>query len=238
MFLDSLDFIPLNIPEDQVPNDLSDFTLTARPRTDLWRKPPSSDTATAPILYKTMRHMFCSAEVTVSAAWELEWDQAGLVIFAGIPPGRNLAAELEQSEQARQNPANPPPYPVPLQAPSKWVKVAMEYHRHKPAASAVCATSEGADWSVFPLPDYQSATSDLRVKLERLGHALWIYYEDLQLGWVKLREVSSFFWGVEDKSIRVGVYASRPANWPYPSGAGDPYSDRDLRVDFGGLQIF
>jgi hypothetical protein len=64
----------------------------------------------------------------------------------------------------------------------------------------------------------------LRIKLERVGHALWIWYQvpfaapyALSPGavgstWKKLREVTWFFYGIEDKFVHVGVYASRPTN--------------------------
>lgn len=62
------------------------FELKAGPNTDLWRKPPNGDTSTAPIVFTSLRHPFVVAEVTVSADWEMEWDQGGLVIFAGAAP--------------------------------------------------------------------------------------------------------------------------------------------------------
>lgn len=66
--------------------------------------------------------------------------------------------------------------------------------------------------------------NSLRIKLERIGHALWIWYQvpsaspyALSPGavgstWKKLREVTWFFYGVEDKFVHVGVYASRPTS--------------------------
>jgi hypothetical protein len=81
------------------------------------------------------------------------------------------------------------------------------------------------------------------VKIERIGYALWVWYEDEVLGWKKLREVTWFFWGVEDKAVRVGVYASRPANFGMSvfdrrNGAGQTAGARNLCVDFEGLEIF
>jgi hypothetical protein len=62
-------------------------------------------------------------------------------------------------------------------------------------------------------------------------------------GWKKMREVTWFFWGVEDKAVRVGVYASRPANFgvslfEVQHGAGSNIGMRNLCVDFEGLEIF
>ncbi|CAG5178841.1 uncharacterized protein ALTATR162_LOCUS8902 [Alternaria atra] len=288
----SSSFTPLNIQGDVVPEWLGSFTLAAPPNTDLWRKPPSGDTSTAPILYTALRNPFIVAEVTVSADWELEWDQGGLVIFAGAPPGQITAAtanatttlevpnvanirlddcaapssaislsqtssidDVESYDTATsQSPAEdsgsspqlergpPPPYVAPAPA-SKWVKVGLEFSSNACHATCVVANCEGADWSLSALPPHQQRRMDLRVKIERIGYALWVWYEDELLGWKKLREVTWFFWGVEDKAVRVGVYASRPANfgitmWDRRHAAGLDSGARNLCVEFEGLEIF
>jgi regulation of enolase protein 1 (concanavalin A-like superfamily) len=280
---DSSSFTALNVPNDAVPEWMGSFTLAAPPNTDLWRKPPSRDTSTAPILYTALRNPFIAAEVTVSADWELEWDQGGLVIFAGAPPpGRNASAVAEtasngvvhpsptpasngasanpslapaapntnaplsagqQSGVVTQDPRGPPPAYVPPAPASKWVKVGLEFCNNACHATSVCATSDGADWALSALPAHHARRLDLRVKIERIGYALWVWYQDEVSGWKKLREVTWFFWGVEDKAVRVGVYASRPANigaslYERRHGAGPDYSQRNLCVDFEGLEIF
>lgn len=297
----SSSFTPLNIPHDVVPEWMGSFTLAAPPNTDLWRKPPSRDTSTAPILYTALRSPFIAAEVTVSADWELEWDQGGLVIFAGAPPGQMATTVTEapnivdisldddddddddsaappslpcsqspgtnsptstpsqspapspaQQQQLSTPPhrererAPPPPYAAPAPA-SKWVKVGLEFCNNACHATSVVANSDGADWSLSALPAHHERRLDLRVKIERIGYALWVWYEDGVVGWKKLREVTWFFWGVEDKAVRVGVYASRPANFGLSlyerrhggGGAGGQNSGaRNLCVDFEGLEIF
>ena len=288
----SSSFTPLNIQDNVVPEWLDAFTLTAPPNTDLWRKPPSGDISTAPILYTALRNPFIVAEVTVSADWELEWDQGGLVIFAGTTPGQmpvataNATTTLEVPNVASiclndsaapssamslsqtssiddveryntttsQSPAEdsdtrpqlergpPPPYVAPAPA-SKWAKVGLEFSSNACHASCVVANGVGADWSLSALPPHQQRRMDLRVKIERIGYALWVSYEDELSGWKKLREVTWFFWGVEDKAVRVGVYASRPANfgismWDRRHAAGLNRGDRDLCVEFEGLEIF
>jgi regulation of enolase protein 1 (concanavalin A-like superfamily) len=264
---DSSSFTALNIPPSAVPEWMGSFTLAAPPNTDLWRKPPSRDTSTAPILYTALRNPFIAAEVTVSADWELEWDQGGLVIFAGAPPGRiggsaaqtgsatgtaatsttagvgavaAAAAVVVGAAPAAQGDA-PPAYVPPAPA-SKWVKVGLEFCNNACHATSVCATADGADWALTALPPHHARRLDLRVKIERIGYALWIWYEDEVSGWKKLREVTWFFWGVEDKAIRVGVYASRPANFgttQYERRHGGPsVTQRNLCVDFEGLEIF
>lgn len=274
---------------------MGSFTMAAPPNTDLWRKPPSRDTSTAPILYTALRNPFRAAEVTVSADWELEWDQGGLVIFAGAPPGQmatvsataavtdtpepptvvNLTLDdsaastpstetqsqaspfenltnTSMSHSASQRsevsspqlaPQDPPPAYVQPAPASKWVKVGLEFCNNACHATSVVANSDGADWSLSALPPHQARRLDLRVKIERIGYALWVWYEDEMLGWKKLREVTWFFWGVEDKAVRVGVYASRPANFGLSmfdrrNGGGQNSGARNLCVDFEGLEIF
>lgn len=272
---DSSSFTALNIDNDAVPQWMGSFTLAAPPNSDLWRKPPSRDTSTAPILYTALRSPFIAAEVTVSADWELEWDQAGLVIFAGAPPGRMATANMDTTgtippdiggtANLSSTPAapttntplgagqptgavtphsrGPPPAYVPPAPASKWVKVGLEFCNNACHATSVCATSDGADWALTALPPHQARRLDLRVKIERIGYALWVWYEDDVSGWKKLREVTWFFWGVEDKAVRVGVYASRPANigvslYDRRHGLGGGYANRNLCVTFEGLEIF
>ena len=78
--------------------------------------------------------------------------------------------------------------------------------------------------------------------MERIGYALWVWYENEQGSWKKMREVTWFFWGVEDKAVRVGVYASRPANFAptvYDQRHGMPNTtSRNLFARFDGLEIF
>ncbi|RAR12183.1 hypothetical protein DDE83_004188 [Stemphylium lycopersici] len=318
----SSSFTPLNIPEDCVPEWLDSFILAAPPNTDLWRKPPTGDTSTAPVLYTALRAPFIAAEVRVSADWELEWDQGGLVIFGGMPPGLATAtttaaatittpaaattttttttttpatttatttatpaievpniADILLEDSVSQTPAPsqpqnptrddnesfpntparspeqesgtgaqlergpPPPYAPPAPA-CKWVKVGLEFRNNVCHASSVVANSEGADWSLSALPPHQQRRYYLRVKIERIGYALWVWYEDEILGWKKLREVTWFFWGVEHKAVRVGVYASRPANFELNlfdrnhGTGGNNYASRNLCVAFDGLEIY
>jgi len=239
---DSSSFTALNVEESAIPDWMGSFTLSAPPNTDLWRKPPSRDTSTAPILYTALRNPFIAAEVTVSSDWELEWDQGGLVIFAGCPPGRITGSAVQQVAAGLPAQGDAPPAYVPPAPASKWVKVGLEFCHNACHATSVCATSDGADWSLTSLSPQQAQRNYLRVKIERIGYALWIWYEDESTSWKKLREVTWFFWGVEDKAVRVGVYASRPASFGathYERRHGGPnVSQRNLRVEFEGLEIF
>lgn len=257
-------FTALNLPPTfSLPQCMDYFTLAAGPNTDLWRKPPNGDTATAPIVFTSLRRPFVVAEVTVTADWEMEWDQGGLVIFAGAPPGQSLPPETTTSAARSSSGRQSRNRQTPLQS-CKWVKAGMEFCSGTVNASSVSATADGADWCRSPLalPNLPTAITSLRIKLERIGHSLWIWYQIPSVSpyaatpgavgntWKKLREVTWFFYGVEDKNVHVGVYASRPTNMPRSStmwetmngqrlddsltgGAGD-----GLVVEFEDLEIF
>lgn len=207
LHFDSTVILAYPVPLFWNPNEV--LTKAFRAGTDLWRK-PSQDTNTAPVLYTRPcgGYGFNHAEVLVGFAnvsamdrrvGLLEWDQGGLVIFAG----------------------------------QKWVKAGIEYRDGGCVASSVSAGTDGADWSLIELP---SGQYDLRVRFERMGDSLWVWFEDGMGDWKKLREINWFFWGVEEKnnSLRVGVYASRPVDLPFERGR----QQDNLVVEFEGLEIY
>ncbi len=238
---DRSSFKALNLPSTSVPDWMGSFTLAAQPNTDLWRNPPHHDILTAPILYTGLRRAFVSAEVTVSADWELEWDQAGLVIFSGPPHANAHNPHLQPPGSPSGGEADTlPPYRAPSSA-WKWVKVGLEYCNNECHASSVSASSDGADRALATLPPYQVRRSDLRVKLERIGYALWLWYEDVSGGWKKLRELTGFFWALDDKAVCVGVWASRPASLGslhHDISGNVNEQQRSLQVHFEGLEMF
>ena len=203
-------FRALNIPpSSDLPQHKDSFTLTAFPNTNLWRRPGQADTSTAPILFTTLYRPFLVAEVTINADWDIEMDQGGLVIFAGQEPSVNSG----------------------IASTCKWVKAGIEFNDGMVNLSSVTATSEGADSSLTPLPipTRGTTTTMLRIKLQRNNDSLSVWYQDptnipydsspqaVSNTWRKVREVTWFFHGVEDKNVHVGVYAGRPAaralNW-------------------------
>ncbi|EYE96483.1 uncharacterized protein EURHEDRAFT_522206 [Aspergillus ruber CBS 135680] len=250
---DGSSFTPLNLPSTfSLPQCMEYFSFTAGPNTNLWRKPPTGDIATAPIVFTSLRNSFVVAEVTVSADMEMEWDQGGLVIFTGATPeSLSLSSPAGRRTTSAMRPRLEPARTC------KWVKAGIEFCSGAVHASSVSATADGADWCLAPLDLPDGATTpalhSLRIKLERIGHSLWIWYQVPSVSpyartpgavsgtWKKLREVTWFFYGVDDKFVHVGVYASRPNNSPNDTawfGSGLGRSSDGLVVEFEDLEIF
>jgi len=231
-------FFALNARQEALPENTDSFELTARAETDIWRRPPGVDVSTAPALLTSLHSTFSYAEVTVFADWALEWDQAGLILFIGTPPGNKASEDDEENDNDSSH--EPPAYPTA--SPTRWIKVGLEYQDNICYASSTQATNDGADRCLAMLPPYQQRAGDLRVKFVKMRDTLWVHYEDVLVGWRKLREVTSFFTGVEPKSVTVGVYAARPASFQTavtPWNAREVESmDRELRVEFMDLKIW
>lgn len=229
-----------------LPPELDYFTLTARPTTKVWREPGLPDTITAPMIYTTLHEPLIVAEVTITANWEIEWDQAGIIIFAGIPP----------HTEGR------PPSPHGQDPCRRWVKAGLELCSGTLHVSSTAAvSSSGADLSLNPLPistqhnaPHALIMPGVRIKLERIGDALWVSYQhpqssahmtfhspaEMSRGWCKVREVAGFFWGIESKNgVWIGCYASRPmqfsSNTTIQGRADD--DGNGLWVEFEDLEI-
>lgn len=246
MFPGISSFDTLNMPDTaSISSDMEYFSLTAQPSTKLWREAGRSDTITAPIIYTVLREPLIVAEVTISANWELEWDQAGLVIFVGDSPG----------EDRQTHPHSQVPF-------RRWVKAGLEFSSgalHVSSAAAIAP--HGADRALAPLPtinpleaQVRPELQSMRIKIERIGDALWIWYQPGQTScyaafrspaeasseWRKIREVAGFFWGMDRKDgVWLGCYASRPMQWtPSTTTPRRAEDDRNgLWVEFEDLQI-
>lgn len=100
-----------------------DFTITAPPGTDIWKKPPSTNAFNAPILHHTIPvSSFAKARVAVTADWKHLYDQGGLILV------------LPQADGSK-----------------KWIKTGIEFVDGKAMISTV-VTDRYADWSLQPLP--------------------------------------------------------------------------------------
>ncbi|KUL81340.1 hypothetical protein ZTR_10229 [Talaromyces verruculosus] len=235
---DRSSFTALNLPSTfSLPVCMDYFTLSAGPNTDLWRKPPNGDISTAPMVFTSLRQPFVVAEVTISADWEMEWDQGGLVIFAGDAP--TCFNTMRSHSPAHSY---------------KWVKAGMEFSSGTVNVASVSAISDGADWCLSPLamPSILMNVISLRIKMERVGSSLWIWYQIPSLSpdavtpgavgstWKRLREITSFFYGVEDKCVHVGVYASRPTSMQQGGTMWEAMNDMridDLNMSGGGHRL-
>ena len=239
-------FDTLNMPDTaSISSDMDYFTLTAQPSTKIWREAGLPDTITAPMVFTVLREPLIVAEVTISANWELEWDQAGFAIFVGGSPCGD-----RQTHPYNQAPCR------------RWVKAGLEFCSgtlHVSSAAAIAP--HGADRALTHLPttnplegQLRSGMQSVRIKIERIGDALWIWYKPGQTscytafrspaeassGWQKIREVAGFFWGMDRKDgVWIGCYASRPMQWTptttIPRRAEDDRSG--LWVEFEDLEI-
>jgi len=264
MELDISGFTALNVGTNfEQPEDIHEyFSLQAPPNTNIQRKPSACDDTTAPMVLKRLQQSFLLAEVTVSADFAMDHDQAGLVIFAGSLPEPSLSHAPATRRNSRHFGSEP-------LATGKWAKAGLEFARGElHAASSVATSSYGADWSSsarMPSPlttfdPFSLTTQSLRIRFERVDESLWISYEipnptqppleyyqapnldaggqdpeDLAPRWKQMREVMGFFRAVEQKSsVWVGCYASRPMDYE-PSNSWEEVDE--LIAEFEDLDI-
>lgn len=100
-----------------------EFTIKARPSTDVWSKPPNTQRFNAPILYRTISlDSFKRVRVAFNALWKNQYDQGGLILVLHNKDGSQ-----------------------------KWVKAGIELTHGRPHLSVV-AKDRWADWSLLPVP--------------------------------------------------------------------------------------
>lgn len=256
-------FTAVNVgPNFEQPEDLHEyFSLQAPPNSNIQRKPAAVDDTTAPMILKRLNHSFLLAEVTVSADFAMDHDQAGLVIFAGSLPNPSIAQSPAARRRSRVG--------NEALATGKWAKAGLEFARGEVhAASSAAISACGADWcssARMPSPSttfdpFSLTSQSLRIRFERVEDSLWISYEmpsynhpqsdnyawsgldpgrqDAEvLGsrWKQMREIMGFFGGVEQKgNIWVGCYASRPMDFQ-PSNSWEEVDE--LIAEFEDLDI-
>ena len=131
-----------NDPPKELPND---FTISAKAKTDLWAKPPSTHSFSAPILYQEIQlSSFKKARVAVSADWKELYDQGGICII------------INKADGSR-----------------KWLKTGIEYVENAPHISIV-ATDRWSDWSLRPMPSEGGTGATIEMAREKDG-SLWVY---------------------------------------------------------------
>ncbi|CAE6462794.1 unnamed protein product [Rhizoctonia solani] len=163
----------------------STITVQALPVTDLWRKPPSTNSTNAPayIIYRPLQK-FKRARVTISADWTRLYDQGGLVFYIN---SRGLDEENYGS----------------------WVKTGIEFFDERPNVGTVTTPVDGySDWSLVPTGK-KSAT--IEVVPEKGGPSMHVYLIEEEKRTL-VREVAWVFQEKYDQLLGVGVYAARPTN--------------------------
>lgn len=177
------DYTAINVGTNfEQPEDITEyFSLQAPPNTNIWRKPSACDDTTAPMVLKRLHQSFILAEVTVSADFAMEYDQAGLVIFAG-----SLAdSAASRSPLTRRSPRYSRTGPG-IPSTGKWAKAGLEFTGGElHAASVVALSPSGADWSssarmpcsATAFDPYSLTSQSLRIKFERVDQSLWIWYQ-------------------------------------------------------------
>jgi len=200
----------LNVPEKSVPSSLKDtLELYAPPNTDIWRKPPSTFSFNAPIVYQTIPlASFRSARVSITGDWVTKFDQGGL--FFGIPDEKVDGKE------------------------GQWLKSGIEFFEGEPMGSCV-ATDRWSDWSLISLASGGKSAKGMTVEFERetlesgeLASTLWVYHVLDDGSRIPMREVSWVFEhaDIEGKMCWIGVAAARPSK-----------ADKPLRVVFENFKL-
>ena len=243
----------LNPPADfEHPIDPNDyFSLTAAPNTRLGRRGADTDDITAPMALRRLRYPFVLCEVTVSIDFEADWDQGGLVIFAGGHPTFNPRQTASRAQRGPYIVVDPSLH----RGPEKWARVALELMAGELHVSTLVANRKcGADWASTPAllnsHTRHALVTSTRLKLERVGFDLWIWYmvQDVQSSdstapspevvsrqWRKCREVINFFdREVTKGGVWVGCYASRPIE---ADRSDDRHPGNGLFAEFEDLTI-
>ena len=157
------------------------FSITAPPKTDIWRPSPTEDHFNAPMMYTSIKSSeFVKASVTISADWKTLYDQGGVVIY----------------------------WPNATQNQSKWVKTGIEHFGGKPALSVV-GNDRFSDWSLTPMP--MAGATHATIEVQRIDQTLWVYFifngekralREIKWAFLENREADAEMW--------IGTYAAKP----------------------------
>ncbi|KAJ3772685.1 hypothetical protein FB446DRAFT_735755 [Lentinula raphanica] len=197
------------------------FTVTAPPSTDIWCKPPNTNSFNAPTHALLPQGpvplaSFHRARVTFSGAWTTRYDQGGLLLHL-----------------------------TRAGSPDRWLKTGIEFYQGMPYLSTV-VTLTYSDWSITPPTvargtanlnaDSTKTTIEVRREVDELGSSLWVY--ELVLGNSgdvlerhPLREVTWIFAEEEGWEIGLSAMAARPAK------ADDVVGPKELVVEFRNIEV-
>ncbi|SPO04061.1 uncharacterized protein DNG_06744 [Cephalotrichum gorgonifer] len=192
---------------------MSSLNISAAPGTDIWRKPPSSNTFNAP--YKTLDrkplNSFSSAQLTATFTPTTQYDQAGLLLIFHPP------ATLSTPETLSHGGENKDKY---------WIKSGVEFYNAKPYVSTVTA-AHWADWSITPhattgAGERVDVTIVAQKSTDVHGTSIWMYKVGPDGERQALREICWVFAldgqgevgeggvGGEGWEVEVAAYACRP----------------------------
>jgi regulation of enolase protein 1 (concanavalin A-like superfamily) len=243
MELEAEEYLAFNVDNEfEQPENVEEyFSLVAPHNTSISRKPSTPDVTNAPMVLKQVRQSFILAEVTVTLAPSMEFDQAGIVIFAGNSVDQIPVTPVQRAPVYHRRRSSDAEV-------GRWAKVGLEMAEGEVhVASTVANTPFGADWSSSARLAPRSSTDvycglaashSVKVKVERVGSSLWIWYntstlttpqtpilshadiaalyrtpDNIASEWRKMREITGFFSCPRNEvkwSVWVGCYASRP----------------------------
>jgi len=188
------------------------FTIHARPGTDIWRKPPSTDVfnapSSAPFTTRTTGPLssFFSARVSFLLPAKEQYDQGGLLL------------SLRPHSTPSSTSTSPPP---------KWIKTGVEFYNGVPKVGTV-ACDTWADWSLAPVQGKEDwVTFSVEASGDELGHSIWVY-QVVGEEKVPIREVCWVFGNeLVEWDVNVAAYAARPAKG----------TKEELAVQFKGFTV-
>ncbi|KAK3627960.1 hypothetical protein LTR56_018950 [Elasticomyces elasticus] len=193
----------------QPPNPTNaDFTITAFPKTDIWRRDstPEGHVFDAPYLTTLVKvSEFKSVKVEVTVPWKTQFDQGGLLIIFPAPKDDDGGTK------------------------GRWVKGGIEFFQGKPALGVV-GTDRFSDWSLAPTPQDGGDGRTATFEAVKDGTTLWVYVV-VDGKRQALREIKWAFVDVaDDEELKVGVYAAKPTPDEGDEKAG-------VEVGFSGLSV-
>jgi regulation of enolase protein 1 (concanavalin A-like superfamily) len=205
----------------QVPSSFSGpFTITALPKTDIWRPSPKDNVYNAPRIFQKFElKKFKRISVTVFAPWKTQFDQGGIIV--NLPSLKSSKNEDNGEGEGE----------VADDGQGQWIKCSIELHNTR-ANLGVVGTDRFSDWSLMPMSAEFHQKARFVVEWKPEEGKMFVYAGQVGNdehaseqeegegkadggGLVLLREIC---WvGAEDgeeerkeRMVEVGVYAAKP----------------------------
>ncbi|CAK4031900.1 Hypothetical predicted protein [Lecanosticta acicola] len=196
-------------PKQQLSNS---FTITATPKTDIWRRADDDDVFNAPMIYQTIQASdFKKLSATVFAPWKTQYDQGGLIL--AFPP--HATSDLASSKG------------------TKWIKAGIEYFSSR-SVMGVVGTDRYSDWSLSPMS--QVFHQKARIVMVREETTLWVYAaQDGSEELTPMREIKwAFMEGRGEGEVLVGVYAAKPTE---ETDGEESVREKGIEVTFSDVAL-